>query len=165
MQSPRALCVFTNTHWPATALCPKALVDAGFEVHAYCPPEHLVTYSRYIKEWFAYPAPIEVTTFNRSLAVLVARGRPDVVLAVDDPALGRPPVGRDGQPLRVAIFPSEWRRDPSRPHLLGDVHDVPWDDRHLLAEMTRRFEPPAQRLRAPDEALFSGTPQAEEPLA
>lgn len=393
MRSRRALLVYTNTDWPATALFPKALAEAGFGVYVYCPAEHPVTFSRYIKEWFAYPPPIEVATFNHSLAALVARWEPDILLAGDDTALwllhrlrlddsvltvipalaevlarslGRPdrvldlekksrlshiaraldipmaaecvdptpeqaeafaaehgwpvvvkldftwagtgvrfahnrdqllsllkwrpdiatldprtlilarflggvtyemaysawrgrllgclglekvrilpgggsavvkrggdaligavgrlvshfglsgvgdvefrvdirtgtpcllevnprivpttrvaplyaldlcgllrdaidgkvddavragqPLGRDGSPLQVALFPSEWRRDASSRHLVADVHDAPWDDPRLLVEMTRRFTPLVQRPPAPDEALFSTTP-------
>lgn len=32
----------------------------------------------------------------------------------------------------VAIFPREWRRDPSSPFLVDAYHDVPWDDPAVL---------------------------------
>lgn len=32
----------------------------------------------------------------------------------------------------VAIFPREWRRDPSSPYLASAWHDVPWDDPDVL---------------------------------
>jgi biotin carboxylase len=32
----------------------------------------------------------------------------------------------------IALFPQEWTRDPSSPHLVQNNHDVPWDDPVLL---------------------------------
>lgn len=44
------------------------------------------------------------------------------------PAFRGPAFGR-----RIALFPQEWRRDPSSPHLAPDrLVDVPWDDPPLL---------------------------------
>ncbi len=32
----------------------------------------------------------------------------------------------------IALFPQEWKRDPSSPHITQNDHDVPWDDPALL---------------------------------
>lgn len=32
----------------------------------------------------------------------------------------------------VALFPQEWRRDPSSENLHKIYHDVPWDDPELI---------------------------------
>jgi hypothetical protein len=40
----------------------------------------------------------------------------------------RPPIDRD----IVALFPREWRRDPSSEYLKIGFHDVPWDDPEVL---------------------------------
>jgi carbamoylphosphate synthase large subunit len=38
-----------------------------------------------------------------------------------------------GLPVRVALFPQEWVRDPESPHLTaGVLHDVPWDEPDLV---------------------------------
>ncbi len=50
----------------------------------------------------------------------------------------------------VAMFPGEWRRDPTSPFLRSAWHDVPWEDPPLLAaylragDVSERFE----RIRA-----------------
>jgi biotin carboxylase len=43
----------------------------------------------------------------------------------------------------VALFPSEWARDPASPQLYHAYHDVPWEDPALLSGMIASFH--AQR--------------------
>lgn len=84
---PRVLLVYTSTDWPGSIRIAEGLARAGMTCLAYCPSDHLITYSRHVTEWFAYPPPIDVATFQRSLAALTARWSPDLVLAADDAAL------------------------------------------------------------------------------
>jgi biotin carboxylase len=35
---------------------------------------------------------------------------------------------------RIALFPGEWQRDAESPHLVGAHHDVPWEERGLIAD-------------------------------
>jgi hypothetical protein len=42
-----------------------------------------------------------------------------------------PPL-KEPQEQLVALFPQEWKRDPSSPNLHQIYHDVPWDDPELL---------------------------------
>jgi biotin carboxylase len=37
-----------------------------------------------------------------------------------------------GLPQKVALFPQEWVRNPSSPHLRDSFHDVPWDEPDLI---------------------------------
>ncbi len=51
------------------------------------------------------------------------------VLGVDS----RGPERAASPPSRVALFPQEWVRDPSSPHIAAGVfHDVPWDEPDLV---------------------------------
>jgi len=45
--------------------------------------------------------------------------------------LGRLPAA--GQ--TVALFPTEWERDPASPYLFGPHHDVPWHEHRILASL------------------------------
>ena len=54
----------------------------------------------------------------------------------------------------VAVFPTEWLRDPSSPYLTQAYHDVPWGDPRLLAEVVRRLAPQAGAMQAGDAAWF-----------
>jgi hypothetical protein len=38
----------------------------------------------------------------------------------------------EGLPKKVALFPQEWVRDPSSPHLKDAFHDVPWEEPDLV---------------------------------
>ena len=63
----------------------------------------------------------------------------------------------------VAIFPREWKRDPSSPFLAGAWHDVPWDDPGvLLASLgvrARRFRKSAGVSEALVAQIPAGMPK------
>lgn len=48
------------------------------------------------------------------------------------------PVTNAAREPTVAIFPQEWLRDPQSPALQDVLHDVPWDDPHLLKAIVSR---------------------------
>jgi hypothetical protein len=57
----------------------------------------------------------------------------DLCAALAAAMQGRPaPAPESAHHERVALFPQEWRRDPSSPWLREVYHDVPWDDPPLL---------------------------------
>lgn len=72
------------------------------------------------------PRPVPVTHLGRLVGA-------DLCAALyQQLASGRPPQQGPVKSLEVALFPQEWRRDPSSPALGAAYHDVPWDDPALL---------------------------------
>lgn len=69
----------------------------------------------------------------QTAALALGEGR-DLVAALAARAIGARPVPRTQVIANdlIALFPQEWRRDPSCPHLAAAHHDVPWDDPALL---------------------------------
>jgi biotin carboxylase len=53
---------------------------------------------------------------------------------------GHPPVKFSGivQEEVIALFPQEWKRNPSSPYLAHNNHDVPWDDPLLLSAIVEQ---------------------------
>jgi hypothetical protein len=60
----------------------------------------------------------------------------------------------------VAIFPREWRRDPSSPYLTCAHHDVPWDDPGVLFASlgVKALNPPRAASKAKRQTVRNDVP-------
>lgn len=79
-----ALLVASTANWIGPARMPRALADAGFEVHLLAPSDSLIAKSRFLASRHSLPAGAKVLQWVDALAAAVDATAPRVLLPCDD---------------------------------------------------------------------------------
>lgn len=78
------LLVASSSNWIGPARMPKALTDAGFDVHLLAPPDSLIAESRFLVDTHPLPADATVLQWVDALAAAVDATSPRILLPCDD---------------------------------------------------------------------------------
>ncbi|HEV7412524.1 MAG TPA: ATP-grasp domain-containing protein [Casimicrobiaceae bacterium] len=79
-----ALLVASSSNWIGPARMPKALADAGFDVHLLAPPDSLIAESRFLVDSHRLPADATVLQWVEALAAAVDATSPRILFPCDD---------------------------------------------------------------------------------